>query len=161
MSIMAMVALCLICAFFLKKTVVMLTLPSPAKHGGTHTNCILPNHFILKWKHSVEKQYWQEVYELKDDTLLLTKTYTQTFGAGVPSMGQPTDAPIGYVGQLINQPLPRLDWVVSANMQGEILAGNQVLSIYKTVPNHSEVQIRPIKLSFWRFYLTDVCLFDD
>ena len=27
-------------------------------------HCQLPDTFSLKWRHSVEKQYWQEVYQL-------------------------------------------------------------------------------------------------
>ncbi len=160
MLIVAMVTLCLICAFSFKKTVVMLTLPDATKNHHVQFSCILPDQFILKWKHSVEKQYWQEVYELTDDTLILTKTYTQTFGAGVPSTGKPTDAPSGYVGQLINQPMPYIDWVVSSNMQGEILAEGQILSIYKRVPQYSNIHIAPAKLSFWHVYRLQSCLLD-
>ena len=41
--------------------------------------------FELQWEHSVEKQWWVEVYEVKDNALLLTDTYFETFGAGSPS----------------------------------------------------------------------------
>lgn len=152
---MAMVTLCLSSIFFPTKNVAILSINTA--NPDTAIDCLLPDTFILKWRHSVEKQYWQEVYELSDDRLILTKTYTQTFGAGVPSTGEPINAPKGYIGQRINQPMPQIQWVVSTNMQGEILAGDDVLSIYKSVPDYSEVLIVPDRLSFWQFYHLDSC----
>ncbi|MCA0971385.1 DUF1850 domain-containing protein [Halobacillus litoralis] len=41
--------------------------------------------FSVRWRHSVEKQEWEEMFRLKDETIQLTGTRFQTFGAGVPN----------------------------------------------------------------------------
>lgn len=46
--------------------------------------------FELQWEHSVEKQWWIEAYEVRENTLLLTDTYFETFGAGSPSISAET-----------------------------------------------------------------------
>lgn len=109
--------------------------------------------FILKWRHSVEKQYWQEYYQQSGSHLLLYKTFMQTFGAGVPVAGQPIVAPAGYVGLATHLMLPRLNWVVSGNMQGEMIGQDTVLPIYQLVPDYTEIQIFVAKHTrlFWLF----------
>ncbi len=97
--------------------------------------------FTLKWRHSVEKQFWQEYYQMQDDQLHLTKTFMQTFGAGTPSTGQVIPAPEGYVGLSSNVLLPKIHWVVSSNMQGQIIGRQDIFSVYEHVPDYSEVQI--------------------
>ncbi|AWY20912.1 DUF1850 domain-containing protein [Moraxella bovis] len=152
---MAMVILCLMGIFTPTNNAVILTADT---HHHTLARCRLPDGFILKWRHSVEKQYWQEVYELDKDILVLTKTYIQTFGAGVPSTGKTISAPEGYVGQLINQSTPQISWIVSTNMQGEILSDTQTLSLYKIVPEYSQIHISPEQVNFWQFYHIPSCL---
>lgn len=108
-------------------------------------------HFTLKWRHSVEKQYWQEYYQMRGDMLHLSKTFMQTFGAGMPSTGEVIPAPGGYVGLSSNVLLPKIHWVVSSNMQGQIIGDQGVFSVYEHVPDYSEIQIaveaRPI--GYW------------
>lgn len=107
--------------------------------------------FTLKWRHSVEKQFWQEYYQIQGNQLHLSKTFMQTFGAGTPSTGKAISAPEGYVGLSSNILLPKIHWVVSSNMQGQIIGSQGVFSIYEHVPDYSEVQIvvetRPI--GYW------------
>lgn len=97
--------------------------------------------FTLKWRHSVEKQFWQEYYQMQGDQLHLSKTFVQTFGAGTPSTGQTIPAPEGYVGLSSNVLLPKIHWVVSSNMQGQIIGRHGIFSVYERVPEYSEVQI--------------------
>lgn len=98
--------------------------------------------FILKWRHSVEKQFWQEVYQQDGNQLRLTQTFMQTFGAGVPATGENIPAPKGYVGLASNVMLPKLHWVVSRNMQGQMIGKDKILSIYERVPDYTEIEIK-------------------
>lgn len=130
---------------------------------GDNITCKLPSTFSLKWQHSVEKQYWQEVYQLDFPKLILTKAYLQTFGAGTPSTGKPTLAPKGYLGERLDIPVETLNWLVSTNMQGEILLGDaiqstpNVLPIHQIVSNQSTVVIKPIRLTVWQSVQIDSC----
>ncbi|MDO5652138.1 MAG: DUF1850 domain-containing protein [Moraxella sp.] len=119
--------------------------------------CLLPNEFTLKWRHSVEKQYWQEVYHLQDDMLILDKTYMQSFGAGMPVLGKTVSAPKGYVGQWVGLTMPQLNWVVSRNMQGEIITQGASLPISQRLADYSEVVIAPSSPSLWRYWQLPRC----
>lgn len=41
--------------------------------------------FKVRWKHSVEKEEWEEMFVLQDGMIELTGTRFKTFGAGVPN----------------------------------------------------------------------------
>lgn len=121
--------------------------------------CLLPQtSFTLKWRHSVEKSLWQENYVLQDDVFVLTHTYVQAFGAGVPASGQVIAAPDGYIGLKVDVTLPQINWVVSRNMQGEILFDNQVLPINQLVPDYTTVHLAPIKKNWIAWFFQKECL---
>lgn len=155
------VALMTAAAFWL--IVFFLPIKTAAVVFSDTSTCQLPSTFSLKWRHSVEKQYWQEVYQVKFSQLILTKTYLQTFGAGTPSTGTPTPAPQGYLGEMVNMPMNELNWLVSNNMQGEILMGDALtgthdtLPIYQLVSDHSEVIIKPMQLTLWQNWHFSSC----
>ncbi|QIW16817.1 hypothetical protein A4G20_01020 [Pasteurellaceae bacterium RH1A] len=114
--------------------------------------------FALRWQHSVEKQLWYEHYRLQDGQLLLYQTWLQTFGAGTPVQGQVlTDAPKGFVGYAQAVKLPSLNWAVSRNMQGSLLVNQHTLLLYQSLPDYSQVQIRPAQASLARFLLGTSC----
>ncbi|OOR92841.1 hypothetical protein B0181_01475 [Moraxella caviae] len=113
-------------------------------------HCRLAHDFSLKWRHSVEKQLWQENYTQQGDKLLLTSTYIQSFGAGTPSTGTPISAPQGYTGQRVDLALDVLNWVVSDNMAGEIISADGRFAIAKKLPDYTEVQIKPATLNAWQ-----------
>ncbi len=117
--------------------------------------------FSLKWRHSVEKQYWQEDYQRQEQHLLLTHSYMQTFGAGTPSVGQPINAPDGYVGLASHLAFDELNWVVSSVMQGVILSNNHYLPIYQLVPEHTVVHISPITHPYIKWLFMESCNNDD
>lgn len=39
----------------------------------------------VRWQHSVEKEDWEEMFQLRDGVIELTGTRFKTFGAGVPN----------------------------------------------------------------------------
>ncbi len=41
--------------------------------------------FSIIWQHSVEKEEWEEFFQIKNGAIYLTSTRFKTFGAGVPS----------------------------------------------------------------------------
>ncbi|KGP74180.1 DUF1850 domain-containing protein [Pontibacillus yanchengensis] len=41
--------------------------------------------FSVRWKHSVEKEEWEEMFQVKGTTIYIDSTRFKTFGAGVPS----------------------------------------------------------------------------
>lgn len=112
-------------------------------------------HFALSWRHSVEKQIWQEFYrQTPKAELFLSHTYVQSFGAGVPSDGVLMEAPEGYMGQKVALSLPALSWVVSENMQGVIFyptaddrqrTDELLLTTYEAKKDHLNHQITEVK----------------
>lgn len=125
-------------------------------------SCQLPNVFSLKWRHSVERQYWQEVYQLHHPNITLKKTYLQTFGAGTPSTGSAIIAPDGYVGQVVDMDFLELNWFISPNMQGEIVLGDAiddapVWSVYRLIDKPSPLHIHPQRLTLWQHQLIPKC----
>ncbi|MGB8001149.1 MAG: DUF1850 domain-containing protein [Anaerobacillus sp.] len=65
---------------------------------GEESAHIGASEFSLRWKHSVEKEDWEEFFVLKDTGILLTDTRFKTFGAGVPSdVGTDTFIKDGWV----------------------------------------------------------------
>lgn len=99
--------------------------------------------FILQWRHSVEKQLWQEHYQLKDDKLILSHSFVQSFGAGVPTLGKAIPAPKGFVGMEHNLTVPKIDWVVSSRMQGVLIDPNtnHHLMLYRYVDDYTSIHI--------------------
>ncbi|WP_114800587.1 DUF1850 domain-containing protein [Moraxella canis] len=113
--------------------------------------------FTLKWRHSVEKQYWQEYYHMDGTQLRLTKTFIQTFGAGTPSVGAVIPAPEGYIGLSSDVLLLKIHWVVSRNMQGTILGQHGSLPIYERVADYTEIQISSEEHPKWFWLIKESC----
>ncbi|ARB46788.1 DUF1850 domain-containing protein [Alloalcanivorax xenomutans] len=55
--------------------------------------------FVLRWTHSVEKEDWEERFQIQTDgSLMLVETRFKTFGAGVPAaVGSETRLEQGWV----------------------------------------------------------------
>ncbi|WP_084349571.1 DUF1850 domain-containing protein [Moraxella oblonga] len=100
--------------------------------------------FVLQWRHSVEKQLWQEYYQKDKHSLLLTHSYVQSFGAGVPTTNTIIPAPDGFVGMKHDLVIPKLSWVVSARMQGTVIepVSQQRLEVYRHVDDYTVVNIQ-------------------
>lgn len=125
---------------------------------GTPFQCYTSsNYLLLKWRHSVEKQYWQEYYEQHGNQLHLTRTYMQAFGAGTPAIGNSIPAPDGYVGLSSDVLLDEINWMVSSNMQGEIFASKLHLPIYQTVNDYTLVHIQIQQASWVTWLWMDKC----
>ncbi|WP_408009764.1 DUF1850 domain-containing protein [Pseudalkalibacillus sp. A8] len=41
--------------------------------------------FTIQWRHSVEKELWEEFFKIKENRIYIDGTRFKTFGAGVPS----------------------------------------------------------------------------
>ncbi|MFP1678264.1 DUF1850 domain-containing protein [Alloalcanivorax sp. C16-2] len=84
-------------------TVTLVPLPWLVVREGDHTRYALPGptgaSFVLRWTHSVEKEDWQERFQVQPDgTLMLVETRFKTFGAGVPDrVGTETRLEDGWV----------------------------------------------------------------
>ena len=143
-SIAALV-LFILWAIFSRQTVIEVRVAGATGNNNDSLVCyfVKPN-FQLRWIHSVEKQWWEEQYLREEDSLLLTNTYFQAFGAGTPSTEKfAAIQKEGYVGYQINQRFPHLNWVVSRLTQGEIDYAGQRILIHQLVPDYSEVTIMP------------------
>lgn len=118
--------------------------------------------FVLQWRHSVEKQLWQDYYQQQKDHFVLTHSFVQSFGAGVPSQGIPIKAPKGFVGLSHNLVVPIIDWVVSSRMQGVVIEPSSKFQfdIYKHLSDYSSVKIQSRTKSwlvwFWQDYTNTV-----
>ncbi|WP_338809071.1 DUF1850 domain-containing protein [Neisseria leonii] len=106
------------------------------------TVCLWPGGSIgLKWRHSVEKQDWQEIWRREGRLLRLDAVYVQTFGAGVPADGVPAPAPEGYVGMAAERVQPQIEWVVSRNMRGVLFSDGLEWPVYRHLPDYTAVNI--------------------
>lgn len=122
--------------------------------------CFIKDHFDLKWTHSVEKQSWIESYRLVNQHLLLTDTYLQTFGAGTPStesIGENSDLYPGYVNYEVNVQLPYLNWIISSNIEAEIITLDKTLPIYKWVDDYTNIYIYPTTQNLWMLIRQESC----
>lgn len=117
--------------------------------------------FDLKWRHSVEKQWWIESYQIQDNQLLLTDTYLQTFGAGTPSteaLSQDTKPKYpGYVHYQIDTTLPYLNWMISSNIEATIINQGRELAIYKWVSDYTNIHIVPKYIPAWQLWFKEPC----
>lgn len=121
-------------------------------------SCRLPSsHFTLQWKHSVEKQLWQEHYFQQGNVLILDKVFQQTFGAGSPMDGMDIPAPAGFVGLKKHITLSEINWIVSSNMQGILFSDTFILPIFQFVPDYSEIKIIPTQQNIFAFLLGVKC----
>lgn len=111
--------------------------------------------FVLEWRHSVERQLWQEHYRHNNGQLLLSHSFVQSFGAGVPSDGTPIVAPKGFVGSQHNLTVPQINWVVSSRMQGTLIdpTTNAQFAIYRTVPDYTPVYIASVQKNSVKHWL--------
>lgn len=116
------------------------------------------DHFRLKWKHSVEQQYWLEDYQLKEGKIHLYQTFFQTFGAGSPSSLPPITAPAGYIGYKQNQVFEHLNWVVSSNVESTIQTTKGDFLIYQLLPDYSQVHISVQRKPFFFLLWENHCL---
>lgn len=117
--------------------------------AGTMRCVWTTDNFVLQWRHSVERQLWQEHYSVHDNVFLLSKVYVQSFGAGVPTSGQSIPAPHGFVGMKSDVKMPAIHWTVSRRMQGEIMtaqslqpSSQQPFKIYRHVDDYTVVNIQ-------------------
>ncbi|MGR3806495.1 DUF1850 domain-containing protein [Pasteurella testudinis] len=146
--IFVLTATALACLFPLKLFVIQLS---------DHSCYLYSQEFELSWHHSVERQLWREHYRHDGDKILLDQTWLQTFGAGTPSQGTPITAPSGYVGYRQQIRLAEINWVVSANMRGELTAQQRVIPFYQFVPDYSVVRIIPSRIAMIVFLLGRSC----
>ena len=143
--------LCCLLWLFWPKTGVLLG-------SGAWRCAVADETFTLHWRHSVEKQDWQEVYRVQDGRLHLLYVYVQTFGAGVPASGQPVEAPPGYVGMTSDVVLRELHWVVSRRMRGDVVFAAARLPVHTLLPDDSVVHIVPVSYARWQWFLEKDCL---
>ncbi|MDO4896283.1 MAG: DUF1850 domain-containing protein [Moraxella sp.] len=115
--------------------------------------------FALQWRHSVEKQLWQDHYQKNKQSLILTHSHIQSFGAGVPSTGASIPAPDGFVGIKHDLNLSEINWIVSARMQGVMIEPTQGyhVEIYRYVDDYTTINIQSkqqlaIKWWWWALF---------
>lgn len=81
----------------------LLPLPWLVVLEGDHLRYAFPGttgtSFVLRWTHSVEKEDWEERFQIQPDGgLMLVETRFKTFGAGVPArVGRQTRLENGWV----------------------------------------------------------------
>ena len=111
----------------------------------------------LQWIHSVEKEHWQEHYHIAGQQLLLTRTQFKTFGAGTPSSGHAITRHDGWLHQQVNRLLPRINWVVSANVESTLLSQLGTWPIFQDLDDYAEVQIQVNRASRWHYFTEESC----
>lgn len=113
--------------------------------------------FQLQWIHSVEKEHWRENYQISGQQLLLTSTQFKTFGAGTPSSGNPITRHDGWLHQHVKRLLPRIHWIVSANVESTILSKLGAWPLYQDLNQYAEVQIQVSQAPRWHYFTLESC----
>lgn len=112
--------------------------------SGIEDDIYLPTKtFELHWTHSIEKEEWYEIYEIKEKDLLLTETYFKTFGAGVPNESD-TKAEVteeSFVKYTVNDRYPELYLNVSDNVKTTIIQGEKEILLYEIYEPYTAVEI--------------------
>lgn len=99
--------------------------------------------FELHWIHSIEHEEWYEVYEVRDEDLLLTETYFKTFGAGVPTDSEvpPEITEDGFVKFTVNDTYPELYMNVSENVKTKIIQNEEEYLLYEMYDSNTSVKV--------------------
>lgn len=100
--------------------------------------------FEIHWIHSIEKEEWFEVYEIKDETLVLTESHFKTFGAGVPSdSDEPAEMTAdGFVKYTINDEYQDIYLNVSDNVKTKIVQQDKEVLLYELYEPYTAVEIK-------------------
>ncbi len=113
--------------------------------------------FELQWIHSVEKELWQETYQVTEQELLLTTTQFKTFGAGTPSNADFIASTDGWLHYKIERLLPRMHWVVSRNVESTVITEFGTWPLYKDFDDYTEIQIQVIQVPLWHYFTQESC----
>ena len=113
--------------------------------------------FELQWIHSVEKELWQEAFQITGQELLLTTTQFKTFGAGTPSSADVIATTDGWLHYKINRVLPHINWVVSRNVESTVLTELGVWPLYRDFADYAELHIQVMQIPRWRYFTQESC----
>ena len=126
--------------------------------SSNHLQCTLTQPaFTLRWIHSVEKELWQENFQISGQQLLLTSTQFKTFGAGTPSNGKGVMSKEGWLHYSVELFLPALNWVVSSNVESTLITEQGQWLIFKDFDDYSEIKIQVIRLPLWQYFIQESC----
>ncbi|MFC3899935.1 DUF1850 domain-containing protein [Aliicoccus persicus] len=96
----------------------------------------------MHWVHSIEKEEWFEVYEVVDDSLLLSTSHFKTFGAGVPATSdKETYIEDGYVVYVIENQYEDMHLNVSKNVDTKVIQGDDEYLLYDWFDSYVSVKI--------------------
>lgn len=100
--------------------------------------------FELHWIHSIEKSEWYEVYEVEGNAFLLTDTYFETFGAGVPhqSESEPEVTEEGFVKFTVNDTYDALYLNVSENVKTTIIQNQKEYPLYDFYEANTALEVK-------------------
>lgn len=113
--------------------------------------------FRLQWIHSVEKEHWQESYQINNQQLLLTSTQFKTFGAGTPSSEGVITSKDGWLHYQVERLLPRIHWIISRNVESTILSELGTWPLYQDFEDYAEVHIQVMQEPRWYYFTQESC----
>lgn len=126
--------------------------------SSTDFQCVLTEQsFTLQWIHSVEKELWQEHYQTANQQLLLTTSHFKTFGAGTPSNEGTITSKDGWLHYQVDRLLPRINWIISRNVESTILTKLGVWPIFKDFNDYAEIQIQVMQVPRWHYFTQESC----
>jgi hypothetical protein len=108
------------------------------------------DHFEIGWIHSVEKEPWFEMYEVRDGKLYLTGTRFKAYGAGVPSEGEIIPSDDGFVHMALNREVPELNIFASADVRTTLYTDRGELPLYDPGGERWSVSITHEEVPLWR-----------
>ncbi|MFS0750855.1 DUF1850 domain-containing protein [Oceanobacillus sp. 1P07AA] len=108
--------------------------------------------FELQWIHSVEKEEWVEVYEIKQNKLTLVETYFKTFGAGVPAQGEVIPSSDGYIHMKMDVSYKELNVAVSENVKTTLSTDKKEVRLYEKTENYNNITLAVKDVFRWEFW---------
>ena len=111
----------------------------------------------LRWLHSVEKEHWQENYQMAGEQLLLSTTQFKTFGAGTPSTEGAITSKDGWLHYKAERLLPHIHWIVSRNVESTVLTELGIWPLYDHFDDYAEIKIQVMQVPRWHYFTQESC----
>lgn len=131
---------------------------SVLQFSSTDFKCNLASPSLsLRWFHSVEKEHWQENYQIAGEQLLLSSTQFKTFGAGTPSTEGAITSKDGWLHYKAKRLLPRIHWIVSRNVESTVLSKLGAWPLYEDFDDYAEIKIQVMQVPRWHYFTQEFC----
>ena len=96
-------------------------------------------------------------YQRASQGFMLTDTELVSFGAGTPSTAPVLSQENGHVRLQVNTFMKEINWMVSRNMQGQMIFDRHQWTVSEQLPDYSLVKITVQRIPIWKVWTLGVC----